>query len=48
MLIEGGPLDRIHARAVFVIGADDTVKHVEYVKEIAEQPNYGAALEAAK
>jgi len=48
VLIEGGPLDRIHARAVFVIGADDTVKHVEYVKEIAEQPNYEAALAAAK
>ena len=48
VLIAGGPLDRIHARAVFVIGADDTVKYAEYVKEIAEQPNYEAALAAAK
>ncbi len=36
------------ARAVFVIGKDGTVKHVEYVSEIAEEPNYEAALEAAK
>ncbi len=36
------------ARAVFVIGKDGLVKHVEYVKEIAEEPNYDAALEAAK
>ena len=48
VLIEGGALDRIHARAVFVVGADDKIKHVEYVKEIAEQPDYEAALAAAK
>ena len=36
------------ARAVFVIGKDGNVKHVEYVGEIAEEPNYDAALEAAK
>lgn len=36
------------ARAVFVIGEDDKVKHVEYVSEIASEPNYDAALEAAK
>src|SRR5688572_22658487 len=32
VLINGGPLDRLYARAVFVIGPDDKVKHVEYVK----------------
>ncbi|MFN8000098.1 MAG: thiol peroxidase [Acidobacteriota bacterium] len=48
VLISGGPLDRIHARSVFVIGPDNTVKYVEYVKDIAEQPNYDAVLEAAK
>lgn len=48
VLISGGPLDRCLARAVFVVGADDKVKHVEYVKEIAEQPNYEAALAAAR
>ncbi|MBL8850956.1 MAG: thiol peroxidase [Planctomycetaceae bacterium] len=48
VLVKGGPLDRCLARAVFVVGPDDTIKHVEYVKEIAEQPNYDAALAAAQ
>lgn len=39
---------RLLTRAIFVIGKDDTVAYVEYVKEITEQPNYDAALEAAK
>src|SRR5437867_9345498 len=32
VLISGGPLDRINARAVFVIDPDNKVKYVEYVK----------------
>ena len=48
VLIKGGPLDRCLARAIFVIGADGNVKHVEYVSEITEHPNYDAALAAAK
>jgi thioredoxin-dependent peroxiredoxin len=48
VLISGGPLDRVLARAVFVIGADNKLKHVEYVGSIGEQPNYEAALAAAK
>jgi len=48
VLIEGGPFDRVHARAVFVVGPDDKVKHVEYVSEIANHPDYDAALAAAK
>lgn len=48
VLITGGPLDRIHARSVFVVGPDNTVKYAEYVKDIAEQPNYEAVLAAAK
>ncbi len=48
ILIQGGPLDRIHARSVFVVGPDNTLKYVEYVSDIAEQPNYEAVLEAAK
>ena len=47
MLISGGSLDRLMARAVFVIGPDDTVTHVEYVKEIAEQPNCEEAAKQA-
>ncbi|MBI4524419.1 MAG: thiol peroxidase [Deltaproteobacteria bacterium] len=48
ILISGGPLDRLLARAVFVIGPDNKVKHVEYVSDIAHQPNYEAALAAAR
>ena len=48
VLISGGPLDRIHARSVFVVGPDNTVKYAEYVKDIGEHPNYEAVLEAAK
>lgn len=48
VLISGGPLDRVLARAVFVIGSDNKVKHVEYVSSIGEHPNYEAALAAAR
>ncbi|MEQ9406769.1 MAG: thiol peroxidase [Fuerstiella sp.] len=48
VLIKGGPLDRCLARAIFVVGGDGSLKHVEYVSEIAEHPNYDAALAAAK
>lgn len=48
VLVQGGPLDRCLARAIFVVGPDDTIKHVEYVKEITEHPNYDAALAAAQ
>ncbi len=47
-LIDGGALDRLHARAVFVVSPDNVVKYVEYVDDIANQPNYDAALSAAK
>lgn len=39
---------RIESRAIFVIGRDNTIKHVEYVKEVADFPNYDAALSAAQ
>ncbi len=48
VLINGGPLDRCLCRAIFVVGPDNKVKHAEYVSEIAEHPNYDAALAAAK
>lgn len=48
VLVKGGPLDRCLARAVFVVDGDGKIKHAEYVSEIAEQPNYDAALAAAK
>ncbi len=39
---------RIESRAIFVVGKDNVIKHAEYVKEVAEHPNYDAALAAAK
>lgn len=48
VLIKGGPLDRCLARAIFVVGPDDKIRHVEYVPEIAQEPNYEAALAHAK
>ncbi len=39
---------RIECRAIFVVDKDDTVRHVEYVGEVGEHPNYEAALEAAR
>ncbi len=48
VLITDGPLAGVTARAVFVVGKDGTLKHVEYVSEIANEPDYDAALNAAK
>lgn len=48
VLITGGKLDRCLARAVFVIDPAGKIKHAEYVSEIANEPNYDAALAAAK
>lgn len=48
VLINGGALDRCLARAIFVVGPDDTIKHVQYVGEVTEHPNYEACLTAAK
>ncbi len=45
-LIQSGPLSQLLCRAVFVIGPDDTVHHVEYVREIAEEPDYEAIFKA--
>ncbi len=36
------------ARAVFVLDKSDNVVYAEYVKEVAEQPNFEAALQAAR
>ncbi len=39
---------RIESRAIFVVNRDNKVVHAEYVKEVADHPNYEAALTAAK
>jgi thioredoxin-dependent peroxiredoxin len=37
---------RIESRAIFVLDRNNTVRYVEYVKEVADHPNYEAALGA--
>jgi thiol peroxidase len=39
---------RIESRAIFVIGQDNKILHAEYVKEVADFPNYEAALGAVR
>jgi len=39
---------RIESRAIFVVDAKDQIRHAEYVKEVADHPNYEAALSAAR
>ena len=39
---------QLEARAVFVLDKDNTLRHVEYVKEVAEHPNYDSILAATK
>jgi thiol peroxidase len=39
---------RIESRAIFVIDSENKIRHVEYVKEVADHPNYEAALSAAR
>lgn len=46
VLIEDGPLAGITARAVVVLDPDDNVLYAELVPEIAQEPNYEAALKA--
>lgn len=41
-----GPLEALHARCVVVLDESGTVLHTEQVAEIADEPNYKAALEA--
>jgi thioredoxin-dependent peroxiredoxin len=48
VLVKEGPLAGLTARAVFVVGKDGKVKHAEYVREITTEPDYDAALNAAR
>lgn len=47
VLIDGLAIPLL-ARAVFVVDASGTIKHAEYVSEVANEPNYDAALAALK
>jgi thiol peroxidase len=48
VLIEDGPLAGLSARAVVVVDENDKVVYRELVPEIGQEPNYDAALAAAK
>ena len=39
---------RLLTRAVFVVDADNIIRHVEYVMEISGEPDYDTALNAAR
>lgn len=39
---------RIESRAIFVVDKANKIRYVEYVKEVADHPNYDAALSAVK
>ena len=46
VLMESGPLAGLTARAVVVLDENNKVKHTELVPELANEPNYEAALKA--
>jgi thioredoxin-dependent peroxiredoxin len=48
VLIQDGLLAGLCARAVVVLGEDDTVKYTQLVPEIGQEPDYDKALAAAK
>jgi thiol peroxidase len=39
---------RIESRAIFVLDQHNTIRHAEYVKEVADHPDYETALAAAR
>jgi len=39
---------RIESRAIFVVDKDNKIRHAEYVKEVADFPDYESALSAAR
>jgi len=39
---------RIESRAIFVVDQNDRIQHAEYVREVANHPDYDAALSKAR
>ena len=39
---------RLLSRSIFIIDSEDTVRYVEYVKELSSHPDYDKAIEALK
>ena len=46
LTIKNGPLANLHSRAIVVINEEGVVTYTEQVPEIADEPNYEAALKA--
>lgn len=46
LTIENGPLAHLHSRAIVIINAEGNIIYTEQVTEIADEPNYEAALKA--
>jgi thiol peroxidase len=46
--ISDGPLAGLYSRAVVVVDAKGVVRHAQQVPEIVQEPDYNAALDAAK
>ena len=46
--IKDGPLEGVTARAVVVVDESDKVVYTQLVEEIADEPNYDAALAALR
>ena len=44
--IVDGPLEHLHSRAIIIVDENGTITHTEQVGEIADEPNYEAALAA--
>lgn len=39
---------RIESRAIFVLDRDNTIRHLQYVKEVGEHPDYEPAIRTAR
>ena len=48
VLLVDGPLSGITTRAIVTISKDNTILHSELVSEIANEPNYQAAIDSLK
>jgi thiol peroxidase len=39
---------KLLSRSIFVVDGSDTVRYVQHVKEVSQEPDYAAALAAAQ
>lgn len=46
LALKNGPLEALHSRCIIVLDENGKITYTEQVKEIADEPNYKAALNA--